>query len=70
MSYFPSISQNVTVDTANSETGATIVPYVNPADIWNYDGVGSSTLGVNAIQLVVSADTNLTIYVDQGNADD
>ena len=69
MSYFPSISQNVIVDTANSESGATIVPYVNPADIWNYDGVGTTTLGVNSIQIVVTANTNLTIYVDQGNAD-
>ena len=70
MSYFPSISQNVTPDTANSVTGATIVTYVNPADIWNYAGVGTSTLGVNAIQLVVTSTKNLTIYVDQGNADD
>ena len=68
MSYFPSISQNVTPDAANSVSGATIVTYVNPADIWNYNGVGTSTLGVNAIQLVVTSNKNLTIYVDQGNA--
>ncbi len=68
MSYFPSISQNVTVDTVNSETGASIVTYVNPADIWHYNGLGSSTLGVNAIQLVVTSTQNLTVYVDQGSA--
>jgi len=68
MSYFPAISQNIIVDTANSEAGAVIVPYVNPADIWNYNGVGTSTLGVNAIQIVVTSDKNLIIYVDQGNA--
>ena len=67
MSYFPSISQNVIVDTVNSVSGVTIVNYVNPADIWNYNGVGSSTLGVNAIQLVVTSTKNLDIYVDQGN---
>lgn len=71
MSYFPSINQNVTPDTANSTaTPATIVPYVNPADIWNYNGDGTSTLGVNAVQLVVFANTNLIIYIDQGNAVD
>ena len=68
MSYFPSISQNVTVDTNNSEAGATIVTYVNPADIWHYNNLGTSTLGVNAIQIVVTSNKNLTIYVDQGNA--
>jgi hypothetical protein len=68
MSYFPSISQNVTVDTANSVSGATIVTYVNAADIWNYNGVGTSTLGVNAIQITVTSTKNLTVYVDQGNA--
>jgi hypothetical protein len=67
MSYFPSISQNVIVDTVNSVSGTTIVNYVNPADIWNYNGAGTSTLGVNAIQLVVTSTKNLTIYVDQGN---
>lgn len=55
-------------DTANTTaTPATIVTYVNPADIWNYDGTGTSTLGVNAIQIVVTSTKNLTIYVDQGN---
>jgi hypothetical protein len=68
MSYFPSISQNVTVDTVNSVSDASIVTYVNPSDIWNYNGTGCSTLGVNAIQLVVTSTQNLTIYVDQGNA--
>jgi hypothetical protein len=69
MSYFPSISQNVTVDTANSESGATILNYSGATDIWNYAGVGTSTVGVNAIQIIVTSTKNLTIYVDQGNAD-
>lgn len=66
MSYFPSISQNVVADTLNSGAGITVVPYVNPADIWHYNGLGSSTLAVNAIQFTVTSDKNLVIYVDQG----
>lgn len=66
MSYFPSISQNVVVDTTNSGSPITIVPYVNPADIWNYNALGSSTLGVNAVQLAIASDKNLVVYVDQG----
>ena len=60
MSYFPAISQNVTVDTVNSYAG-TILNTVT----WNSSGVGSTTLGVNAIQVVVKSDQNLTVYVDQ-----
>jgi len=63
MSYFPAISQNVTVDTVNSYAG-TILNTVT----WNSSGVGSTTLGVNAIQVVVKSDQNLTVYVDQGRA--
>ena len=61
MSYFPSISQNVTVDTANSYA-STIATGVT----WNAAGVGTSTLGVAGIQLTVASDQNLIIYVDQG----
>ena len=69
MSYFGGISQNVTVDTGNSEVGASILTYAaTPANIWHYNATGSSTLGVNAIQIVVTSTKNLTIYVDQGNA--
>jgi hypothetical protein len=64
MSYFPSISQNVTVDTANSIAAQAI----NAGATWNSAGVGTSTLGVNSIQIIVKADQNCTIYVDQGNA--
>jgi hypothetical protein len=66
MSYFPSISQNITIDTANSLAAGSI----NAAATWNSAGVGTSTLGVNAIQIVVKSDQNLTIYVDQGSAND
>jgi hypothetical protein len=67
MSYFPSISQNVTIDALNTGVGITVVPYVNPADIWHYNGLGTSTLGVNAIQLTITSTKNLVVYVDQGN---
>jgi hypothetical protein len=63
MSYFPSITQSVTVDVANSYAG-TIAAGVT----WNSAGVGTSTLGVNAIQFVVKSDQNLTLFVDQGSA--
>lgn len=63
MSYFPSISQNVTVDLVNSASAVTIVPN----EIWNSGGTGVSTLGVNAIQIVITSTQNLHIYVDQGN---
>ena len=69
MSYFPSITQSVVVDPVNSGSPVTIVPYVSPADIWHYNGLGVSTLGVNAIQLAITSDKNLVVYVDQGNAD-
>jgi hypothetical protein len=62
MSYFPSISQNVIIDTANSYEG-TILAGVT----YNSAGIGTSTLGVNAIQIVISSDENLIIYVDQGD---
>jgi hypothetical protein len=61
MSYFPSISQSVTADTANSYAGT-----IDNGVTWNSAGLGASTLGVNAIQVVVKSDRNLTIYVDQG----
>jgi hypothetical protein len=64
MSYWPSISQNVTIDTANSVASQAI----NAGATWNSAGVGSNTLGVNSIQLIVLADQNLTIFIDQGNA--
>jgi hypothetical protein len=65
MSYFPSIRQNVLVDAANSLAAGGAI---NAAATWNSAGVGTSTLGVNAIQIVVKSDQNLTIYVDQGSA--
>lgn len=61
MSYFPSISQNVTVDTANSYSG-TILAGVT----WNSAGVGTSTLGVAGIQIVIGSTENAIVYVDQG----
>lgn len=64
MSYFPSISQSVTVDTANSST-ANIVAGAT----WNSAGTGTSTLGVAGIQLVVKMDKTGTVYVDQGTTD-
>jgi hypothetical protein len=64
MSYFPSISQNVTVDTANSSTAN-----INAGATWNSAGTGTSTLGVNSIQVAVAASQNLEIYVDQGRTD-
>jgi hypothetical protein len=65
MSYFPSISQNVTVDTANSYSGT-----IDNGVTWNNEvtDLGTSTMGVNAIQVVVDSDKDLTIYVDQGRA--
>jgi len=63
MSYFPSISQNVTVDTANSVSAQTIAAGAT----WNTGGTGTSTLGVAGIQVVVKAVQNLTIYIEQGS---
>jgi hypothetical protein len=68
MSYFPSISQNVFVDTTNSGVAFSVAVYTGNTDIWHYNGLGSSTLGVNAFQLVITSDKNLEIYVDQGRA--
>ena len=62
MSYFPSISQNVTVDATNSETSFSLAS----AAIWHTGGLGGPTSGVNAIQIVVTSTRNLEIYVDQG----
>ena len=66
MSYFPSISQNVVVDATNSGSPITVVPYTGNTDIWNYNAVGSATIGVNAVQLAITSNKNLVIYVDQG----
>lgn len=64
MSYFPSINQSVQIDINNSVLNTSLT-----ADqIWNSSGVGTSTLGVNAIQIVVSAAKNMHIYVDQGRS--
>jgi hypothetical protein len=65
MSFFPSISQNVSVDTNNSASALTI----NSGDTWT-GADGTSTLGVNAIQIVIQAVQNMEVYVDQGNAHD
>jgi hypothetical protein len=65
MSYFPSISQNVIVDSTNRVSNYTLAA----SAIWNSAGVGTSTLGVNGIQIVISAVQNMLVFVDQGSAE-
>lgn len=60
MSYFPSITQNVTPDANNTSTA-------NLAAGASFTGVHTSTLGVNAIQVIFKADQNFDIQVQQSN---
>lgn len=62
MSYFPAIIQDVRPDAANSYHST-----IAAGATWNSAGVGTSTLGVAGIQVVLAADQNLIIYVDQGH---
>ena len=64
MSYFPSIYQSVTADPNNSMSDVILTEA-----IWHDGGTGTSTLGVNAIQIVVDSDKNVIVYVDQGRTD-
>lgn len=61
MSYFPSIGQNVVAD-ANNTTSTPI----NSGAWWA--GLASSSLGIVGIQLMVKADQDATIYIDQAPA--
>ncbi len=64
MSYFPSITQNTIVDTANSNSstlGANLT--------WNATGIGTNTLGYQGIQLVVESTQNMEVTVEQGITD-
>lgn len=57
-SYLNRLSQNVTVDSNNSSTA-------NVAASSFFTGTSTSTLGVSGIQVVLKADQNCTVYVDQ-----
>ena len=63
MSYFPSITQNVTTDVNNS-----VATTLGAGLIWNAAGTGTSTITVNGLQIVVKSTQNMTIYIEQGNA--
>jgi len=61
MSYFPSITQNTVIDTANSNSGT-----LGAGLTWNAAGTGTITLGYQGIQLVVASTENMQITVEQG----
>jgi len=61
MSYFPSITQNTVIDTANSNSGT-----LGAGLTWNAAGTGTSTLGFQGIQIVVQSTQNMQITVEQG----
>ncbi len=60
MSYFRSITQNVTISADNSS----ITP-LNSGDTFAGSTNGESTLGIAAIQVTLKADQNATVYVEQ-----
>ena len=63
MSYLTNrIQQNVIVDTNNAILNTVILSGAT----WNSSGIGTSTLGVNSIQIIASSTEDLEIYVDQG----
>ena len=61
MSYFSKLSQNVVESTLNSAAS----PATNIAGGATWSGTADGTLNVAGIQLMVFADQNCTIYVDQ-----
>jgi hypothetical protein len=63
MSYFNSISQNVISDTNNSSN-------VNVVGLATFTGLGTSTLGVNGIQVSLKTDQNCKVYVEQSPDND
>lgn len=66
MSYFKAIVQDVRPDPLNTFEYVTIAAGAT----YNSAGTGSSTLGVNAIQIAAKSTQPLIIYVDQGDEDD
>jgi hypothetical protein len=64
MSYFPSITQNTVIDTANSNSGT-----LGAGLTWNAAGIGTNTLGYQGIQLVVESTENMEVVVEQGITD-
>ena len=64
MSYFPSITQNTLIDTANSNSST-----LGAGLTWNSAGIGTNTLGYQGIQLVVESTENMELYVEQGITD-
>jgi hypothetical protein len=61
MSYFPSITQNTVIDTANSNSST-----LGAGLTWNAAGIGTATVGFQGLQIVVQSTQNMTVYIEQG----